>query len=142
MHDSQAALGPSAGSRLRRRWIGLAAASVVLLALVGGAAVYWQLADRGDEDPGVTGCRSAGMLVRAEQGEIAPADELRRMGELFQRSAYEDLKSAGVTAVGMVQRVQDPRSAGPGGDFLRSRLGQAIPAMIAACGNHQVTVKA
>lgn len=104
--------------------------------------MYWQLADPGDEDPGVTGCRSAGMLLRAEDGQVAPADELRRIGELFERSTHEDLKTAGVTAVGMVQRVQDPRNTGPGGDFLRARLRQAIPAMIAACGNHQVTVKA
>jgi len=90
----------------------------------------------------VTGCRSAGVLVRAEPGKVAPADEVQRVGELFERSAHDDLKSAGVFAAGMVQRVQDARNTGPGADFLRAEFGRAIPRLIAACANHQVTVKA
>ncbi|WP_030491268.1 hypothetical protein [Micromonospora chokoriensis] len=142
MIDSQADTGSSAGSRLQRRWIGLAAVFLVLLVLVGGAAVYWELNGRGNEDPGVTGCRSAGVLVRAEQGQVASADEVQRVGELFERSAHDDLKSAGVFAAGMVQRVQDPRNIGPGAELRRAELGRAIPRMIAACENHQVTVRA
>ncbi|MFJ6199594.1 hypothetical protein [Micromonospora sp. NPDC092111] len=128
--------------RQRRRWIGPALASLVLLVLVGGAAAYWQSADREDEDPGVTACRSAGFVVRATQGHVAPADEVQRVGELFQRSAHEDLKSAGVFAVGMVQRVQDPRGVEATADFRRVTLARAVSGLVAACENHQVTVKA
>lgn len=114
----------------------------MLLALLGGGAAYWQLADRGDEDPGLTGCRSAGVLVRAGQGDVVPADEVQRVGALFERSAHDDLKSAGVFAAGMVQRVQDARSTGPGADLNRAELGRALPRMASACESYQIRVKA
>ncbi|MFI9639023.1 hypothetical protein ACIG87_03000 [Micromonospora sp. NPDC051925] len=63
------------------------------------------------------------------------------MGELFQRSAHEDLRSAGVFAVGMVQRVQDPRGYEETNNFEQVTLARAVPGLIAACENHQVTVK-
>ncbi|SCG81344.1 hypothetical protein [Micromonospora rifamycinica] len=128
--------------RRRRRWVSLVVVSLVLLALGGGgAAAYWEFADRKDEDPGVTACRSAGFVVRVEQGQVAPADEVQRVAELFQRSAHEDLKSAGVTAVGMVQRVQSRRGSEEVQHFDRVTLTRVVPGLIAACENHQVTVK-
>lgn len=142
MVDSQTDTGSSAGSKFSRRWVGVAAGSVVLLALLGGGAAYWQFADRGDEDPGLTGCQSAGVLVRAGQGKVVPAEEVQRVGALFERSAHDDLKSAGVTAAGLVERVQDARNTGPGGDFYRAQLAQAVPRITAACETHQVRVKA
>ncbi|MEV4722272.1 hypothetical protein [Micromonospora humida] len=128
----------------RRRWVGVLVVFLVLLVLGGGAVTYWQIVDRKDEDPGVTACRSAGFVVRAAQGEIVPDDEVQRVGELFQRSAHEDLKSAGVFAVGMVQRVQraqDPRDAPETTKLRQFELAAAVPRLIAACENHQVTVK-
>ncbi|GHJ06979.1 hypothetical protein TPA0907_13460 [Micromonospora humidisoli] len=126
----------------RRRWVGLLVVFLVLLALGGGgAAAYWQFVDRKDEDPGVTACRSAGFVVRAARGEVVPDDEVQRVGELFQRSTHEDLKSAGVFAAGAVQRVQNPRASPATADFRQFNLAAAVPRLIAACGNHQVTVK-
>ncbi|MEU1755711.1 hypothetical protein ABZ436_24055 [Micromonospora matsumotoense] len=128
--------------RRRRRWVGLLVVFLVLLALGGGgAAAYWQFVDRKDEDPGVTACRSAGFVVRAARGEVVPDDEVQRVGELFQRSTHEDLKSAGVFAAGAVQRVQNPRASPATADFRQFNLAAAVPRLIAACGNHQVTVK-
>ncbi|MEV0941629.1 hypothetical protein AB0I90_14765 [Micromonospora wenchangensis] len=130
--------------RRRRRWVIPSVVALVVLALGGGGAVaYRQLADREDEDPGVTACRSAGFVVRAAQGEVASDDEVRRVGELFQRSAHEDLRSAGVFAVGMVQRAQraqDPRDAPETVKLRQVNLAAAVPRLIAACAEHQVTV--
>ncbi|MGX4655436.1 hypothetical protein ACWCHM_17240 [Micromonospora sp. SCSIO 07396] len=129
----------------RRRWVGLLVVFLVLLVLsVGGAAAYRQFADREDEDPGVTACRSAGFVVRAAQGEVVPDDELQRMWELFQRSAHEDLKSAGLFAVGSAQRVQLGKGQNDAPmvvDFRMANLAFAVPRLTAACGNHQVTVE-
>lgn len=130
--------------RRRRRWVIPLVVALVVLALAGGGAVaYWQFADREDADPGVTACRSAGFVVRAAEGEVAPDDEVQRVGELFQRSAHEDLRSAGVFAVGMVQRVQrvqDPRDAPETVTLRQVNLAAAVPRLIAACAEHQVTV--
>ncbi|MFY1681754.1 hypothetical protein ACN265_09525 [Micromonospora sp. WMMD730] len=145
MTDDHSRVGPTAEvPRRRHRWVIPSVAALAVLALGGGAVAYWQLADRGDEDPGVTACRSAGFVVRAGEGEVAPDDEVQRVGELFQRSAHEDLRSAGVFAVGMVQRVQraqDPRDAPETVKLRQGNLAAAVPRLIAACAKHQVTVK-
>ncbi|MFY1623531.1 hypothetical protein ACN261_29110 [Micromonospora sp. WMMD723] len=65
------------------------------------------------------------------------------MGELFQRSAHEGLRSAGVFAVGMVQRTQraqDLRDAPETVKLRQFNLAAAVPRLLAACAEHQVTV--
>lgn len=133
-----AAAGPDRPHRTRQVVLAAVVVAVVLAAVV-GVLVFRSTDSTADADPGVTACGAAGVALRADRGEQVDAAELKRVGELFQRSTHEDLKTAGVTAVGLAQRVAT--TSDPAGDGYRQSLHVAVPRLVAACDQHGVTVK-
>ncbi|MGC5021554.1 hypothetical protein [Micromonospora sp. DT47] len=147
--DQHSSPAPSASSqaeqpRKRPRPVVLMAVLIGVVLLGAGGVVAYQLSGSPrDDDSGVTACRSAGVVVRTDRGEEVTPAELKRVGELFQSSGHEDLKSTGVLAIGLAQRVQRTRGADdPGAALYRDRLREALPRLAAACKEHGVTVKA
>ncbi|KAB1909900.1 hypothetical protein [Micromonospora sp. AMSO31t] len=117
----------------------LLAVLIGFLVLAAGGVLAYRLVGTTDDDPGVTACRSADVVVRADRGERVDPAELKRVGGLFEDSAHEDLKTSGVPAVGLSQRVG---GTGPGAESYRRSLHEAVPRLVAACDAHGITVKA
>ncbi|SCF10843.1 hypothetical protein GA0074696_2778 [Micromonospora purpureochromogenes] len=132
---------PASGRSGPQRWK-VVVAIVLLVLTLGGWGAY-RLSDGRNEDPGVTACGAADAFVRAGRGEEVAADDVTRVGRLFEDSRHEDLKAKGVLVAGLVQRVQDGQAAGfsPGAELYRRRLSEAVPELVAACANHGVTVE-
>ncbi|MFG1775542.1 hypothetical protein ACGFIR_19720 [Micromonospora sp. NPDC049051] len=143
MTDTGTAPAGDPARRSRRRVV-VAVAALLGLLLVGAGAVvaYRSLAAPEDEDSGVRACRSAGVLIRGEQGETVPREKLVELNELFEASSHPRLAKVGPFAVGSVERVQRQRGeTGPGAELYRQSLREALPLLVTACREHGITVE-
>ncbi|MEU5565941.1 hypothetical protein [Micromonospora musae] len=142
-HPDAAAVAPVDPPRRhpRRRLLALGVA-LLALALLGfvGVLAYQHLTATDDEDSGVRACRAAEVLTRADGGDVADA-QLLELATGFKNSRHPDLQDAGVTAAGLVARVQRTRDeAYPGSALYEASLRVAIPRLVTACRAHGVTV--